>query len=346
MSPNYKHHIALLGGGTIGLSMTALHLRRPDTRVTIYDPRPDFEGQVHSILPAFLDAPIANTSPSEKQTILATLLSTSRLTIAQTLQEAVQNATIIQEQSPEQTASKQALWQKVTKYSDADAHLWSSSSGIAASVQGALCGPAVVERLLVAHPFNPPHVMPLVEIVPGPATKAERVEFVQGYFESVPGPVVLGSDLNMNQAQAQAEARQQQSYYRPIVLHKEVPGFVGNRLAFALLREACYLVGEGVVSVRDLDALVKASLGPRWGGWDWGFLQKLAPTMKDVWGRLGQVDILVDGERSDDDEGAEAWRKVVVRQAEDAYGPSTTAEDRQKKETMLKEVVEMQNRLS
>ncbi|KAJ5915647.1 hypothetical protein N7466_011580 [Penicillium verhagenii] len=361
MSPTYKHHIALLGGGTIGLSMTALHLRHPDTRVTIYDPRPDFEDQVHSILPAFLDAPSANTSTSEKQAILTTLLSTARLTIAKTLQEAVQNATIIQEQSPEQTASKQALWQEVTKYTDADAHLWSSSSGIAASVQGALCGPAVVERLLVAHPFNPPHVMPLVEIVPGPATKAERVEFVQGYFDGVPGPTVLGSGLNMNQAQAQAQAQQQQSYYRPIVLHKEVPGFVGNRLAFALLREACYLVGEGVVSVRDLDALVKASLGPRWagsgvfesyhaGGGEGGigaFLQKLAPTMKDVWGRLGQVDILVDGERSDaDDEGAEAWRKVVVRQAEEAYGPSTTAEDRQKKETMLKGVVEMQNRLS
>lgn len=336
---SYKHHIAILGGGTIGLSMTALHLRRPDTTVTIYDPRPDFEAQLRSTLPTYLDPPVQTQT---KEEILSTLLST-RLTLAGTIQQAVQNATIIQEQSPEQTASKQALWQEVTRYAQLDAHLWSSSSGIAASAQGALCTPDVVERLLVAHPFNPPHVMPLVEIVPGPGTRSERVEFVQRYFEGVPGPGSSGSGL-------------QEQYYRPIVLHKEITGFVGNRLAFALLREACYLVGEGVVSVKDLDALVMASLGPRWagsgifesyhaGGGEGGigaFLEKLAPTLKDVWGQLGEVDI--DGEQGDN-AGAVMWREAVVRQAEEAYGPSTTAEERRKKETMTKGIVEMQNRL-
>ncbi|KAJ6109260.1 hypothetical protein N7486_001494 [Penicillium sp. IBT 16267x] len=336
----YKHHIALLGGGTIGLSMAALHLRRPDTTVTIYDPRPDFEAQLRSTLPSFLDPPTPNQTSEEN--IIDTLLST-RLTLAKTIQQAVQNATIIQEQSPEQTASKQALWQEVTRYTRPDAHLWSSSSGIAASAQSALCTPDVVERLLVAHPFNPPHVMPLVEIVPGPGTRSDRVEFVKGYFEEVPGPSSSG--------------QQQQQYYRPIVLHKEITGFVGNRLAFALLREACYLVGEGVVSVRDLDSLVMASLGPRWAGSGifesyhagggeggiGGFLEKLAPTLKDVWGRLGEVDI-VDGEQGVD-AGTMMWREAVVRQAEEAYGPSTTAEERRKKEVMTKGVVEMQNRL-
>ncbi|KAJ5798921.1 uncharacterized protein N7503_006426 [Penicillium pulvis] len=335
----YKHHIAILGGGTIGLSMTALHLRRPDTTVTIYDPRPDFEAQLRSTLPTFLDPPTQNQT---KEEILSDLLST-RLTLAKTIQEAVQNATIIQEQSPEQTASKQALWQEVTRYTQPDAHLWSSSSGIAASAQSALCTPDVVERLLVAHPFNPPHIMPLVEIVPGPGTKSERVEYAKRYFEQVPGPGSSGSEL-------------QEQYYRPIVLHKEIVGFVGNRLAFALLREACYLVGEGVVSVKDLDALVMASLGPRWagsgvfesyhaGGGEGGigaFLEKLAPTLKDVWGRLGDVDI--DGEQGDE-AGAGLWREAVVRQAEEAYGPSTTAEERRKKEVMTKGIVEMQNKL-
>ncbi|KAJ5628076.1 hypothetical protein N7490_010304 [Penicillium lividum] len=351
--PIYKHHVALLGGGTIGLSMTALHLRRPDTRVTIYDPRPDFESQVRSTLPDFIyPNEDGNKTDQEKETIVDTLLSTSRLIIAKTIQEAVQNATIIQEQSPEQTASKQALWKEVTRYTSRDAHLWSSSSGIAASAQGALCTPDVVERLLVAHPFNPPHVMPLVEIVPGPGTNPERVEFVQSYFAGVPGPsVVSGSEAGAGSG----SASQQEQYYRPIVLHKEIAGFVGNRLAFALLREACYLVGEGVVSVKDLDALIMASLGPRWagsgvfesyhaGGGEGGigaFLQKLAPTMKDVWGGLGQVDISA-GEQ---DAAEIEWREAVVRQAEEAYGPSVTPEERQKKEVMLKGVIEMQNKL-
>ncbi|KAJ5658611.1 Dehydrogenase multihelical [Penicillium longicatenatum] len=333
--PIYKHHIALLGGGTIGLSMTALHLRRPDTTVTIYDPRPDFEAQLRNTLPTYLD-PSQIPTPEEKDENLSTLLST-RLTLATTIQQAVQNATIIQEQSPEVTASKQALWQEVTKYTQPDAHLWSSSSGIAASAQSALCSPDVVERLLVAHPFNPPHVMPLVEIVPGPGTRSEEVEFVQRYFEGVPGPGSSG-----------------EQYYRPIVLHKEITGFVGNRLAFALLREACYLVGEGVVSVKDLDALVMASLGPRWAGSGvfesyhagggeggiGGFLEKLAPTLGNVWGQLGAVDI--DGEQ--DGTGA-LWREAVVRQAEEAYGPSMLAEERRKKEVMTKGIVEMQKRL-
>lgn len=122
---------------------------------------------------------------------------------------------------------------------------------------------------------------------------------------------------------------------------------MGNRLAFALLREACYLVGEGVVSAKDLDSLVTASLGPRWagsgvfesyhaGGGEGGigaFLQKLTPTIQDVWGELGQIDI----------QGEQTWKDVVVKQTEDAYGPYTP-ETRKKKEEMLRDVVELQKK--
>ncbi|KAJ6013475.1 hypothetical protein N7540_008066 [Penicillium herquei] len=343
----YKYHIALLGGGTIGLSMAALHLRRPDTKVTIYDPRPNFEAEVQTTLPAYLNKTCISTGtttctssePAEVPDIISHLLSTSRLTIAKTIQEAVQSANIIQEQSPEIKTSKQALWKEVSLYADINAHLWSSSSGIAASLQGSLCEPNIRERLLVAHPFNPPHIMPLIEIVPGPETLTERVEFVRSYFGDVPGP-------ESNEG----------GYYRPVVLHKEIEGFVGNRLAFALLREACYLVGEGVVSVEDLDTLVMASLGPRWagsgvfesyhaGGGEGGigaFLQKLAPTMNGVWSGLGQVDVSVNGD--DGTHNDEAWRGTVVKQSEAAYGPSASPESRRKKEVMLKGVVEMQKK--
>ncbi|KAJ5301319.1 hypothetical protein N7508_006182 [Penicillium antarcticum] len=252
MSTEYPHQIALLGLGTIGLSMLAMHLRRPDTRITVYDPRPDTESQIRSSLPSLLQSP--ELSSALETSIVDHLFKISRLKLAHTLQEAVTNATIIQEQSPEVTTSKQALWKEVTRFAKRDAHLWSSSSGIAASAQGATCDPedGVSERLLVAHPFNPPHIMPLVELVPGPETQGERTEFVKGYFGGIPGP---------GPGNAQSAA-----HYRPVTLHKEVPGFVGNRLAFALLREACSLVGEGVVSARDLDTIVTASVGPRWAG--------------------------------------------------------------------------------
>jgi 3-hydroxyacyl-CoA dehydrogenase len=329
----YPHRITLVGLGTIGLSMLAMHLRRPDTSITVYDPRPDYESQIRSVLPALLE-PNSN-DPS----IVDRLIAASRLKLATTLPEAIKNATIIQEQSPEVTASKQALWKEVSRLTGPETHLWSSSSGIAASAQAAECDAEhrIAERLLVAHPFNPPHLMPLVEVVPGPETKVERVEFVKRYFEGIPGP--SGS--------AGAAENQSTSHYRPITLHKEVPGFVGNRLAFALLREACHLVGEGVVSAQDLDSIVTASLGPRWagsgvfesyhaGGGEGGigaFLQKLSPTIQDVWVDLGKPDI----------EGQQGWRDLVVKQTEEAYGPYT-AETRKKKEEMLKDVVEMQKK--
>lgn len=347
----YPHHIAVLGAGTIGLSMIALHLRRSDTRVTLYDPRPDTEAQLRSTLPTFLDATCTGEA---KDKLIDTLLATQRLAMASSIAEAVSSATIIQEQTPERADAKQALWKQVAQSTGKRSaqvvlHLWSSSSGIPASVQADGCPPWVRENLLIAHPFNPPHVMPLVEIVPGPETKAERVGFARRYFREIPGPSRLADSGSGSSVQ----------HYRPVTLRKEIPGFVGNRLAFALLKEACYLVGEGVVSAAELDEIVTASLGPRWagsgvfesyhaGGGEGGigaFLQKLAPTLKDVWGQLGEVEIRTEAEREGmggEDDGKERWREVVVRQTEEAYGPSTWAGTRAKKEVMLRGVVEMQ----
>ncbi|CAG8286591.1 unnamed protein product [Penicillium salamii] len=334
MATEYPHKIALLGLGTIGLSMLAMHLRRPDTSITVYDPRPDYESQIRTVLPGLLD------SPPNESNIIDRLIATNRLKLATSLPEAINEATIIQEQSPEITTSKQVLWKEISKLTGPETHLWSSSSGIAASAQAATCetGHKVAERLLVAHPFNPPHLMPLVEVVPGLETQPERVEFVKQYFRDIPGPATDSSS---------SAGDQTMSHYRPVTLHKEVPGFVGNRLAFALLREACHLVGEGVVSAQDLDSIVTASLGPRWagsgvfesyhaGGGEGGidaFLQKLSPTIQDVWGDLGQIDIA----------GEQSWRDVVVQQTEEAYGPYTP-ETRKKKEEMLRNVVEMQKK--
>lgn len=369
----YPHHIALLGAGTIGLSMLAMHLRRPDTRVTVFDPRPDAEQQLRAQLPSFLDTsqsissnsnPSSSLHESSSDTLIDTLISTNRLRLASSIHEAVQNATIIQEQTPELLSSKQALWTEVTRSADVNAHLWSSSSGIPASAQAATCTTDVQARLLVAHPFNPPHIMPLVEIVPSPNTAPDRVTFVQEYFKAIPGPGAGQSySVTSQSTSTSASASASSQHYRPVTLQKEIPGFVGNRLAFALLREACHLVGEGVVSARDLDAIVTSSLGPRWagsgvfesyhaGGGEGGigaFLEKLAPTVKDVWGQLGQPVILTEEERERmrrDDGGErrdeEKWREMVVRQTEEAYGVGVSAETKAKKVKMLNGVLEMQ----
>lgn len=370
----YPHHIALLGGGTIGLSMLAMHLRRPDTRVTIFDPRPDFETQLRLHLPSFLDSshpaslsPSSSHSNCTSSSLIDTLISTNRLRLAPTLAAALHTATIIQEQTPELLSSKQALWTEVSRSADPNAHLWSSSSGIPASAQAATCPPDVQDRLLIAHPFNPPHLMPLVEIVPSPMTAGERVEFVREYFRGIPGPepsstVTRESSTAPESGSESVSGSGPSPHYRPITLQKEIPGFVGNRLAFALLREACHLIGEGVVSARDLDSIVTSSLGPRWagsgvfesyhaGGGEGGigsFLEKLAPTVKDVWGQLGSPVILTEKERrirkedGGEGEGEERWREMVVRQTEEAYGPGISAEVRGKQEKMLKGVLEMQ----
>lgn len=357
----YPHHIALLGAGTIGLSMVALHLRRPDTKVTLYDPHPDTEDQIQTQLPAYLDTSLS-TAPNSftditKDAVIDHLLATGRLALAPSIQEAVTSATIIQEQTPERLAAKQALWKEVAQYASATAHLWSSSSGIPASAQSAESPSWVKERLLIAHPFNPPHIMPLVEIVPGPETGSGEVDFVTHYFRQIPGPSQLGpSSCCASSAQASSPTGSAE-HYRPVVLRKEVPGFVGNRLAFALLKEACYLVGEGVVSASELDAIVTASLGPRWAGQGVfesyhdgggnagikGFLQKLAPTLKDVWGQLGEVEIRTEEEKTGEG-GEERWREMVIRQTEEAYGPSTSSEDKAKKQVMLRGMIEMQKR--
>ncbi|KAK3170861.1 hypothetical protein OEA41_002945 [Lepraria neglecta] len=93
-------------------------------------------------------------------------------------------------------------------------------------------------RLLLVHPYNPPHIMPLLEIVPSPVTDPKVIERTLGFWK------------NKDRTS--------------LVLKKETTGFVANRLAYTLLREAIHLVKEGVASVKDIDDLMTSSMGPRW----------------------------------------------------------------------------------
>ena len=152
------------------------------------------------------------------------------------LAEAVRDAEHVQENGPEQVAAKQALFAELDRAARPDAVLASSSSGIPASAYTeALAGRA---RCLVAHPVNPPYLVPLVELCPAPWTD----------------PAVV----------ARTRALMTDAGQVPATVNKEMDGFALNRLQGALLAEGFRLVADEVISPADLDALVKHGLGLRW----------------------------------------------------------------------------------
>lgn len=222
------------------------------------------------------------------------LLSSGRLTLEPDLKAAVANADIVQEQGPEDPSFKQNLWRLAEVNASSSCLFWSSTSGIPATVQSQ--DMTSKTRVLVVHPYNPPHVMPLIEIVPSPSTCPSVVSRTVEFWKT------LGRS--------------------PVVLKKEITGFVANRLAFALLREAIHIVNEGVVDVAELDQVVEASMGPRWakagpfksyaaGGGERGFegfMEKIGKTIQSCWDDIGTVNL------------GENWEREVYRQTKAAYG--------------------------
>lgn len=287
--------ITLIGTGTIGLSFAAFHLTHlpSPAQLTIYDPRPDLQAHIQTSLPKFFES---SPSSSSSAAPAISIPDISTIKTAATLAEAVKHAHIIQESTLESPSLKQDLWADVEKHASPGALFWSSTSGIPASVQSEKM--IDKSRVLVVHPYNPPHIMPLLELVPSPNTKEEVVEKTQAFWT----------------------ARERV----PIHIKKEVPGFVANRLAFALLREAVHLVNEGVVSVEEVDKVVESSMGPRWaiagpfksyhmGGGPGGLealFKNIGGTVDTCWGDAGQV-------RFGDGSG---WEERVCEETKRAYG--------------------------
>ncbi|OAL40275.1 hypothetical protein AYO20_00011 [Fonsecaea nubica] len=347
--PHGSEHIALIGVGAIGISFLALHLTYTAARVSVFDPRPDLKEHVAAILPLYLPSTSQSSgSPESRGLSIEQLTASGRLRFCSTLRDAVQHATIVQEQGPEHLPFKQRTWSEVLRCVSPQTHLWSSTSGIPASQQLAhltttapgngddptlgsdLPNETIASarsRLLIVHPFNPPHLMPLLELVPSPHTSPAATAFAKSYFGS------LGS------------------IHRPITIHKETPGFVANRLSFILFREACQLVASGVCTARDLDEIVRASLGPRWavagpfqmynfGGGARGmrgFLDNIGEAIDAVWSDDAEKVSMHD----DDDSG---WKDVVVEQTASAYG-MPSAEDIRRRDRGLKAVVRVQEEL-
>ena len=221
-------HVACIGGGLIGRSWAALFLAA-DKSVAIFDPDPSAESRiresVEQMWPVLMQLGLAKHDRPLKE-----------LTFHSDPQSAVKGASFIQESIPEQIALKAELYQLIESVLAQDAIVASSASGLTLSeLQTGWQDPS---RLVLGHPFNPPHLIPLVEVMGNAKTAPGVVDRAREFYESV-GKVT-------------------------IEVKREVPGHVANRLQAALWREAIHLVNEGVASVTDVDIAVASGPGLRW----------------------------------------------------------------------------------
>jgi len=221
--------ITVVGTGVIGASWTALFLAR-GLQVVATDVAPNAEAALRK----FVDT----AWPALKRLGLSPGASQSSLKFTASLPEALAGADLVQENGPERIDFKQKFYRQLDELLPAETIIASSSSGLTMSeIQlGAVSHP---ERCVIAHPFNPPHLIPLVEIVGGAKTSEETIRRASDFYASIG--------------------------QRPVRLNKEMPGHVANRLQAALGREVYYLVAEGVISAADVDTALCWGPGLRWG---------------------------------------------------------------------------------
>src|SRR6266853_684761 len=220
--------IAIVGTGVIGASWAAYYLSR-GLDVVATDPAPNAE----SGLRKYVD----NAWTLLTKFGLAPGASVNRLTFTPKLGEALAEADLVQENGPERPDFKAKLFAEMDELTPVDSILASSSSSIPMDITQANCKHP--ERCVIGHPFNPPHIVPLVEVVGGAKTSEATIERAMAFYASI------GS--------------------KPIRLYKALPGHAGNRLQAALYKEVLYLVQEGVLSVADADIAVSYGPGIRWG---------------------------------------------------------------------------------
>src|SRR4051812_5735638 len=215
--------IAIVGTGVIGASWAAQYLAR-GFDVVATDPAPNAEANLRQYV---TDAWKVLTSIG-----LSKGASQARLSFTKDMKQALANADLVQENGPERPDFKMKLFADMDDATPVDSLIASSSSGITPSVMQSKCKHP--ERVVVGHPFNPPHIIPLVEVVGGAKTSPEAIAQALAFYSSI-GKMAIH-------------------------LKREMPGHVANRLQAALYREMLYLIEQNVLSVEDTDAAV--SYGP------------------------------------------------------------------------------------
>jgi len=221
-------NIAIVGTGVIGASWAAYYLSR-GFNVTATDPAPNAEAGLRK----YIDEAWKTLSKNG----LSAGASRDRLTFEPNMALALAKADFVQENAPERPDFKAKLFAEMDDATPPNSILASSSSGITMDVIQSACKRP--ERSVIGHPFNPPHVIPLVEVVGGAKTSPQTIEKAMAFYSSI------GK--------------------KPIRLFKALPGHVANRLQAAIYKEVLYLIQQGVLSVADADVAVSYGPGPRWG---------------------------------------------------------------------------------
>ncbi|KAG8159827.1 hypothetical protein KVR01_010464 [Diaporthe batatas] len=225
--------VAIIGCGSIGASWAALFLAQGLT-VSAFDINPDaqkfLENIVSDALPVLSSLGLLKKTDAKPSDILFTT----------SLEDALKGAEFVQENGPERLQFKQELFDNIAKTVAEDTIIATSSSGLTcSSIQEGMLASSHPERCIVGHPFNPPHLIPLVEVVGGRQTSADAISRTMAFYSAV------GK--------------------KPVEVKKEVVGHVANRLQAALMREVMHLLQEDVATVSDLDTAISFGPGLRWG---------------------------------------------------------------------------------
>jgi len=256
--------IAVVGVGTIGAGWAAYFLAR-GLDVIATDPSPQAEGTLRRIIEA--------AKPALEQLGYDDPTKWGNLRFTPHLEEAVASAHFIQENGPEDEKAKIAIFAMIDGAADKEAIISSSSSGLAVSAIQRECRHP--DRCVIGHPFNPPYLIPLVEVLGGEKTSEDAVVKAMAFYRHI------GK--------------------RPMRVRREVPGYVANRLQNALFREAAHLVNENVATVEDVDVAIQYGPGLRWslmgpfltfalGGGEGGLRQYLTSFSDEIdtaWRELG-----------------------------------------------------------
>jgi carnitine 3-dehydrogenase len=257
---------AILGAGVIGAAWAA-RLRENGIPCTVFDPAPDAAKKLADVLD--------NADRAYAKLTMAQRPQTAAVRLAATMGDAVRDADLIIEAVPERIDIKLKVYAEVEASARPDAIIASSTSGFLPSdLQAGMKHP---ERLLVAHPFNPVYLLPVVEIVAGKATSKEAVERIMAFLP----------EIGM----------------KPILIRKEIDAFVADRLLETLWREALWLIKDGICTTQELDDIMRFGFGLRWAqmglfetyrtaGGDAGmrhFMAQFGPCLTWPWSRLTDV---------------------------------------------------------
>jgi 3-hydroxyacyl-CoA dehydrogenase len=302
MTERTVKRIAIVGTGVIGASWAAQYLAR-GFDVIATDPGPDAEANLRRYVDSAWKA-LERIGLSENA-------SQQRLEFTLDLRKAVSGADFVQENGPERKEFKIKLFADIDDAAPPHAILASSSSGLTMSTIQSGCKRP--ERCVIGHPFNPPHLVPLVEVVGGAQTSPETIARAIAFYESI------GK--------------------KAIHVRKEVVGHVANRLQAALYREVLHLIEQGVLDVSDADTAVCWGPGLRWGvmgpnllfhlgGGEGGIrhlLDHLAPAREVWWKDLGRMEHIA----------PELKEKVIAGVAQEVTGRSIEQLDHERDEVLL-----------